>query len=330
MIERLRVVLVGLGVVGRSLCKILLEEDFRVNVVAVVDSKSSVVKEGGLDLKRVLERKERAGAVGEGKSMPPEEIISDSEYDALVELTPANPGSGEPGLSHIRRAISAGRHVVTASKMPLALHYSELTRRARARGLLLRYGACVGAGIPILEFGESCVAVESLNGIEGVLNATSNFILSRMEQSGGDFDGALRDARACGYAESEPSVDLDGLDAAAKLVILVNHLQRTEFALKDVKPLEGIRGASGHRISARRKNGRSFRSLAIFDTKLRVSLVELPSHDPLCVEGAWNAVRFSCADSGERVIAGPAAGGPSTARAVLRDLIAVRTARSTR
>ena len=324
MTERLRVVIVGLGVVGKSLCKILSKGDFGVDVVAAADRRSSVVASGGLDLEKVLLRKERTGLVGTRKSLGSEEVISDWEFDALVELTPANPENAEPGLSHIRSALSAGRHVVTASKMPLALHFSDLKRRAKAKGLILKYGACVGGGIPILEFGDACADAEPVIRIEGILNATSNFILSRMEQNGNNFGEALQRARALGYAEADPWLDVDGVDAAAKIVILANHVLGTAFALKDVKPLDGIRELSGTRIAEGRKSGRRVRSLAIYDKKLHVRIADMPSDDPLCVSGAWNAVRFFCADSGERVVSGPGAGGATTARAVLRDLASIR------
>ncbi len=325
MTERLRVVVIGLGVVGKSLCRILSSIDTGMDVVAVADSKSSVAEHRGLDLKKVLLRKERTGLVGGRASPGSAETILDSEFDALVELTPANPESAEPGLSHINSALSAGRHVVTSSKMPLALHFSDLKRRARSRGLLLKYGACVGGGIPILELGDACARAEPVNRIEGVLNATSNFILSEMEEGGKEFGRALQQARSLGYAEANPWLDLDGIDAAAKIVILANHVLGTEFVLKNVKPIEGITENSKSRLERRQKKGGMMRSLAIYDKRPQVRIIEIPADDPLCVRGAWNAVRFRCADSGDRVVSGPAGGGTTTARAVLRDLLSIRS-----
>ena len=320
----MRVAVVGLGVVGRSLCEILAGGDFGVAVVAVADRRSSVVEAGGVDLKKVMLRKEKTGLVGTRKSLRSEEVISDTECDVLVELTPANPENGEPGLSHIRSALSAGRHVVTASKMPLALHFADLSQRASSKGLALKYGACVGGGMPILEFGDACAHAEPVSRIEGVLNATSNFILSRMEESRDDYGKALRRARALGYAEADPRLDVGGVDAAAKIVILANHVMGTRFALKDVRPVEGISGLSAARIRRVRKSSRRVRSIASCGKKPQVRITEVPSDNPLCVKGAWNAVKFRCAASGERVVSGPAAGGTATARGVLRDLLSIR------
>jgi homoserine dehydrogenase len=146
-----------------------------------------------------------------------------------------------------------------------------------------------------------------------------------MGERGKDFGDALREAKALGYAEADPSIDLDGKDAAAKIVILANHVLGKEFALKDVKPIEGISGLSRSEIDRRQKSGGRLRSLAMYDGRPQVRIIELPAGDPLCVGGAWNAVRFRCAYSGERVVSGPAGGGVTTARAVLRDLFGIKS-----
>lgn len=309
--------------VGESLCEILGKKDFGIDVVAIADSRSATVESKGLDLKRVILQKKKTGFVGAGKSMDTRQVISDVDSDAVVELTPANPKTADPGLTHIRTAIATGHHVVTANKMPLALHFSELQAASRSRHVQLKYGACVGAGIPILEFGRSCAAVESVESIQGVLNATSNFILSEMENGGSNFQQALKQARGLGYAEADSRLDLNGIDAAAKIVILANHVLGTDFALDDVRPIQGISNLTTSRIKGAWKHGRRLRSLAICDKKLSVRLAEVPKDYSLCVYGAWSAVKFHCVDSGDRVVSGPAGGGLATSRAVLRDLVAV-------
>jgi homoserine dehydrogenase len=267
--------------------------------------------------------KQRQGIVGTGKTLSATEVISDMESDVVVELTPANSVTAEPGLSHIRSALAAGRNVVSASKMPLALHFGELTSTARSRHVLLKYGACVGSGLPVLEFGEICVTAESILKIEGVLNATTNFVLSGMEATGNGFTEALQQARRLGYTEANAQLDLEGIDAAAKLVVLVNHLLGTKLVLKDVRPVEGISELTGARIKKAWKRERRIRSLATYDKKAQVRIVELDKGNALCVSGAWNAVKFQCAESGERMVMGPAAGGSTAARAVLRDLVSL-------
>ena len=324
----MKVTLLGFGTVGQGLARALAEKNgflgdkgLELELVAVADSRSSVVDTDGLDPISLIEKKRSSGRVGEPRQSAME-LIREVDSDVVVEVTPGNPKDGEPALSHIKEALRHSRSVVSANKMPLALHFAELTGMTRP-GTTLRYSACVGGGIPMLEAGMACREAEEIVGIEGVLNATSNYILTKMQDEGSDYASALKDAQRLGYAEADPSLDVDGFDAAAKLVILADHVMGRSLTLADVGPMRGIRGLTLGDIRRAESKGRKIRPLATVGDRAEVSPREVDPRSPLNVFGATNVVVFRCADSGERVVAGASGGGVATSRAVLRDLVAI-------
>jgi len=323
----LRIVLVGQGVVGRGLAdqltgrrRELRARGLDLKVVAAVDSKGAVVDSGGIDLARLLSSKKKTGRIGPGNSSALE-VIRSVDADALVELTPGTQ-TGEPALSHIRAALKSSKSVVTANKMPLALHYVELLRDAEKRGLKILYGACVGGGLPVLDFGTACAAAEPVDLIEGVVNATTSFILTEMER-GQPFGKVLRKSQKLGYAEPDPSFDIEGVDAACKVVILANHVMGKQFRLKDVKPMTGIAGVTSDEAASAMRKGKPLRLLARAGRSLSVRLAGVEKGSPLAVQGRSHAVVFHCRYSGERAITGRGAGSVTTSLGVLRDLIAL-------
>jgi len=327
----LKVTLLGFGTVGQGLARALAEKrgylgerGLSFNLVAVADSRSSVVDVDGLDPMFLIERKRSSGRVGDSQQIAID-LIRNVESDVVVEVTPGNPRDGEPALSHIREALRLSKHVVTANKMPLALHFAELAGMAKS-GVALRYGACVGGGIPMLETGIACREAEEVVAIDGVLNATSNFILTKMQDEGSDYTSALREAQGLGYAETDPSLDVDGFDAAAKLVILADHVMGRSLTLTDVRPLRGIRNLNQQDINGAKSKGKMIRPLASVSKSAEVGPKEVDPRSPLNVFGATNVVVFRCEDSGERVVAGASGGGVATSRAVLRDLVAIAQA----
>jgi homoserine dehydrogenase len=329
-------VLLGMGVVGTALAREVLAEGSRlggkdghgIRVVAVADSRSTAVNSRGLDLTAVLRRKSETGLVGETDgSVDNGHLLMETEADMMVMLTSANPKTGEPALSQTVAALENGMDVVTANKMPLALRYRELLDLARRRGRIIRYSACVGGGMPVIEFGELCAMGDDVRRIDGVLNATSNFILSEMER-GADFNHAVKKARRLGYAEADPSLDVDGIDAACKMVILGNHVLGRAFRLGDVNPREGIRKVSAVEVKSALRKGKRVRMVASAERGVEVRVTEIPAGDAICVRGTDNAVRFECLHSGPRLIQGPAGGGPATSTAVIRDILAVARLRT--
>ncbi len=335
MARDLSLILVGFGVVGQALANHLVtrgeeirrRSGHRIKVVGVVDSKSSAFDSRGLKLAERLEEKRRTGIVGREDREGALELIRSADADVMVELTPGGGTGGEPGLSHFREALDNGMNVVAANKMPLALEYSKLTESAKRKGLAIRYGACVGAGLPVLEFGDDCSKSEPITRIDGVLNATSNYILTTMEEEGMTFMDALSRAQRAGYAEPNPDFDIQGTDAACKIVILANHVLGKPVSLKDVRVKQGIAAISSARIEDAKKRRKKVRMVASVEKAPEVRVLEVPEDDMLSVKGASNAVRFRCKYSGDRVVAGQAAGGAGTSAAILRDILAIGDSR---
>jgi homoserine dehydrogenase len=177
--------------------------------------------------------------------------------------------------------------------------------------------------MPILEFAKRCLKGDSMISFRGILNGTTNYILSKMDE-GLTFTDALNDAKYKGYAEAVPSLDVDGFDAAAKLVIMANWIMGMKVTIKDVTR-RGIRGVSLSDVQRAHKNGNAIKLIAMCDNKqLDVKPTELSNVDPICVNGTLNAVTFSSEHSGEHTIIGHGAGGIPTASAVVRDLIDIR------
>lgn len=329
----MRIILVGFGVVGQNIAKLLLSRNedlyalygMKPRIVATVDGKGSAVSASGLDLQRLLDAKKTKGTVaeyGDGIKKDIVEIIESVDAEVVVEVTPTDLKTGEPGMTHISTAIKNGKNVITANKGPLALALPSLIELAEYNGVMLRFSGTVGGGTPILEFAKRCLKGDRIVSFRGILNGTTNHILTRMEE-GLSFDDALNDAKEKGYAEAEPSLDVDGFDAAAKLVIMANWVMGMKVTMKDVN-FSGIRNVTADEMKNALKNHNAIKLIAGSNKGLTVKPTEIPKNDPLCVNGTLNAVTFSSEYSGQQTIIGRGAGGMETASAVLRDLIEIR------
>src|SRR6266550_4609611 len=291
-------------------------------VVGILDSSGWLIDEHGVDLKKTLKAKKETGRVaGTGRK----EEAPRKAAEVLIEATPTNFKTGEPGFSHMKAAFESRKHVVTCNKGPLSLAYYALHELARHNGVQLRFSGAVGGGTPVLDFGKTCSMGDELIGIRGILNGTCNYILTRIEQQGVSFDEALEGAKKSGYAETDPSLDIDGYDSAVKLVITANHLHLSKAGIRDVK-VGGIRGISSKEVLKTKKEGRAIRLIASVsqETGLVVEPTIIEREHPLCINGANNAVEFECRYSGPKVIIGKGAGGPETATSLLRDLLEIR------
>ena len=334
MARGIRLFVAGFGVVGQALAEQLLsrQPELRdrvggVSVVGISDSRSSVSNPDGVDLARVLATKRKNGSVGKVGAPETLELLSTLAPDIFVEVASAGGLDGEPGLTRIRTALGAGINVVSSNKMPLARSYGALTVRAKASGVALRYSGCVGGGLPFLELGEACASADPVTKIDAVLNATSNYVLSKMEQGGLSLKDALREAQRAGYAERDATLDLGGVDAACKIVILANHVLGRNLSFGDVKTMEGIERLRSSAVESTRSKGKKLRMVASVTKSPTVRLMKLHESDPIAVDGASNAVRFRCERLGDVVLAGEAGGGPATSTAVMRDVLAIGTQR---
>ena len=332
----MRIVLIGYGVVGQSLSSILLRRrsetlrdyGFNPKVVAVVDRGGAAINPKGLNLEKMLALKKQKGTLAADPEfghpkMSPLDVIESVEAEVMVEVTPTNVKTGEPGLSHIKTAFRTGKHVVTTNKGPLSLALPALTELADYNKVYLRFSGTVGGGTPVLELAKKCLLGDKIVAIRGILNGTTNYILTEMEEKRITFQQALDNTQKLGYAETDPSMDVDGIDAACKLVIMANWIMNKKYTLKDVN-VRGIRGVTLQALDEAAKRGNTIKLIGSVDGNPKVAPTEISKHGPLCVSGVLNAVTFVSEFAGEETIIGRGAGGMETASAVLRDLLDIK------
>lgn len=327
----MRVVIAGLGTVGKGLLKALSKKQielrraygFSPKVVAAVKSDGAFLDENGLDPASVLSSldgrsyEEHSTWVSGYTAL---EAVRDLDFDVLVEATPTNVESGEPGLSHILAALEREKDVVTSNKGPLVVAFEKLMEVARERGRILRYEATVGGAMPVFSLVEKCLRGNKITAIKGILNGTTNYILTRMTYERVPFDIALKEAQELGYAEANPSFDIEGIDAACKLVILANAIMSMRAKLSDVE-IVGITRITPEAIELAREDGYLVKHVAqIEEGVLEVSPRLVDEKSPLAVGGTLNVVSVSTDLAGEFTVIGRGA-GEETVSAVLNDLI---------
>lgn len=332
----MRIILVGYGVVGKGVSTILASRytekcrDFGFNpkIVAIADIDGAVINHRGIKPEKLESLKKVRPISSDPEigypNMSALDVIEEVEAEVVVEVTPVNIKTGEPAMSHVTKAFKTGKHVVTTNKGPLALAMPALTELAEYNNVYLRFSGTVGGGTPMLEFAKRCLAGDRILGIRGILNGTTNYILSEMSQNRISFQEALANAQKLGYAEREPSMDIDGFDTACKVVILANWIMNRKITLKDLT-IKGIRDISLQELDEASKRGNTVKLIGSIDGDTpTVKQMEIPKNNPLCVSGVLNAVTFSTEFAGEQTIVGRGAGGVETASAVLRDLLDIR------
>ena len=290
------------------------------------DTKGSAVESAGLDLSKLINVKKKYGTVKKYSSsknnLSGVDLIKSLDADVLVETTASNYKDAEPGMTHITEAMKHGLHVISVNKGPLALAFPSLMELATYNQVLLRFSGTVGGGTPILDYAKNSLLGERIVSFEGILNGTTNYILTNMA-NGMSFKDALNDAKQKGYVEADESLDLDGLDAAAKLVILANWVMEIKVTMQDIKRT-GIRNVSDDDIKNAAKKKCAVKLIASCNKELIVSPREISLEDPLCVNGTLNAISFTSEHSGTQTIIGRGAGGIETASSIIRDLLDIR------
>ena len=330
----MRIILCGFGVVGQSLVKLFdsrsvdlyAKYGLKPRVVGVFDSKGSAIDSSGLDLRKLVETKKKFGSVKNyfktKNNMSGLDMIKNIEADVLIETTASNYEDAEPGMTHIISAMKKGMHVISVNKGPLALAFPSLLELATYNQVMLKFSGTVGGGTPILDYAKDSLRGERIISFAGILNGTTNYILTNMA-NGLSFESALKDAKDKGYVEADESLDLDGLDAAAKLVILANWIMGMKVTMPDIK-CTGIRKVTTEDIKKAAKKKCAIKLIASCNKDLEVSPREVSIEDPLCVNGTLNAIAFTSEHSGTQTIIGKGAGGMETASSILRDLLYVR------
>ncbi len=325
--KTIKISIIGFGAVGQGVARSLLskqeylkKQGYDIRVVAISDSKGSEINTKGIDLEDVLNRKKHKGTVATGTETALE-IIRDVEHDIVVEVTPTNIKNGEPGLGNIRAALRAGRHVVTSNKGPLALCFTELKEAAEDNGLHLRYEATVGGAVPIFNLVHEALAGNSIIGIEGILNGTCNYILTRMEEERMPYELVLKEAQELGIAETDPAYDVEGIDSAIKLVIIANSIFGQNATYGDVD-ITGITKITPEALELANRNNYVVKLVCeVREGKLTVAPRLVPKRHPLAVGGTLNVASILTDLAGRITISGKGAGSIETASSILSDIL---------
>ncbi|PQZ86187.1 homoserine dehydrogenase [Arthrobacter sp. MYb227] len=314
--KTLKVALLGCGNVGAQVARILLDD------AAVLEDRAGARLElAGIAVRNTATKRD--------VEIPAELFTTDAQTlvdgaDIVIELL----GGLEPAGALIRRALTRGASVITGNKALLAADGAELNALAFANNAQLRYEAAVAGAIPILRPISDSLSGDTITKVMGIVNGTTNFILDAMDTTGAQFGEVLAEAQALGYAEADPTADVEGHDAAAKAAILASLAFHTNFAYADVH-CEGISKISADDVAAAKDSGMVIKLLAIAERTdegigVRVHPTLLPRTHPLAaVHGAFNAVFIEAENAGELMFYGRGAGGAPTASAVLGDTVAV-------
>jgi homoserine dehydrogenase len=296
--REIQLAIVGLGNLGRRLLQILDRKSdhlaarygLRFAVVGAADSRGAALDPDGLDLSEIVRLKEGGKSIAAypDKGQPglsPLSLVEQVGADALCEASPVNLEHGDPGLSCIRAALSKGMHVVTPNKGPMVLAYHELTSLAREKGVRLLFCGTVAGGLPAINLGQRDLAGATIEKLEALPNLTTSFILDLMAR-GQSYESALAEAQAQGCAEADPSLDVEGWDAACKLVILANSVLGIPATLDDVR-VQGITGLTLADLEAAQAAGQTIKLVAAATRQgeggyaLSVAPTPLPNDHPL-------------------------------------------------
>ncbi|MCL1875390.1 MAG: homoserine dehydrogenase [Synergistaceae bacterium] len=338
--NKFRLGIVGYGNLGRATVNLLLQksEHWRTSdgidlaLTCVLDVNGGFYNADGLNCEALAAhgRASLDSFNGFDAKFNFKEMIDERLVDIIAEYTPTNKETGEPGLSHIRYALQNGIHVTTSNKGPILVAWPELSLLARNKGLMLGVGCTTGGALPSVIAGRDAMAGADTSIIEGVLNGTTNYILSRME-SGLDYIEALKEAQAAGIAETDPGMDVDGWDSAVKLVILAKVVMNGNIDLKDV-PVKGISGLSIKEMETELKAGRrikligrAWREGGVVRASVAPESVD-KTHPFYSVSAKDKCVRYVSDTLGDLFVSGGASGPIPAAASAMRDvLLAWRT-----
>ena len=339
----MKLILNGFGVVGQGFAEILRDKsadlqrkhDFTAEIIGVTTaSKGALYHAEGLDLSALFAAAADGGFAsypdqsGLRRGLTVDEMIAAGGSDALVEVSPTNLETAQPALGICHRALDAGLHLVLANKGPAALDYANLKAKARDRKLQMRYEATVMAGSPTMRLAEEALAGCEIRSARGILNGTTNYILTQME-SGMSYAKALALAQELGYAETDPTADVEGWDAAGKVLILAKALFGAQLGMTDLD-VSGITAIGESDIAEAKAAGERYKLIArAAPDGGSVRATRLPLDDPLAsVGGATNAITLETDLMGDITLIGAGAGKLETGFAILSDLMAIQRAAS--
>jgi homoserine dehydrogenase len=334
----LRLVMIGFGNVGQEFARLLLSKrewllknkGLDVEVLAIATkTRGSLVSDRALDLEKVLGHFKDHGTLNgfgpENTQLTPMEMIGKSDADMMVELTTLNIETGQPAIDHIKSAFNMSMDVITANKGPIAYAYKDLKNMARSRGVHFRFEGTVMDGTPIFNLVEKTLPGCEITGLEGILNSTTNFVLAKMDV-GITMEDAIKEAKSRGIAEADPSLDIDGWDASAKITALANVLMEANTNPKNVSR-KGIREVTRADIEAAARKGKKIKliasaKLACDSVDLSVSPQMVGPDSPLwSVDGTSSALTIKTDLMGDLTIIEGSGEVTQTAYAIFSDLI---------
>jgi homoserine dehydrogenase len=310
--------MLGCGVVGSQVARLLTEDsgDFAARSGAKLSLKKIAVRDVAVKREHVK---------SELLTKDADSVVNDPSIDIVIEVM----GGIEPARTLILKAIANGKSIITANKALLAKHGAELFEAADKKGVDLYYEAAVGGAIPILRPLRESIVGDHVHRIMGIVNGTTNYILTKMDEEGSDFGAALKEAQQLGFAEADPTADVEGHDAAAKAAILAGLAFHTRVTSDQVSA-EGITKISARDVTVAHDINHVIKLLAIAEltekgeVSVRVQPTLLPRQHPLAaVRNAFNAIFVEAESAGELMFYGRGAGGAPTASAILGDLIAI-------
>lgn len=327
--KTVKLIIVGFGTIGKGVLDVLrMKRKFVADkygadlvVAAICEVSGTLINPKGVDIDSALEYASK-GKLKEHPDWKPVkslDAIKEVEADIVLELTPGDIKTGEPGLSHILTALGSGKNVVTSNKSPLALKFHELTDLADKKGLFLGYEATVGGAIPIINMYRDNLDINKVNSIYGILNGTSNYILTKMFEQDVALDTALKEAQELGIAERDPTYDINGVDTAVKLVILANSLMDKRISYEDIS-VKGIREVSSDSLDLAKKHGYAIKLIGDVNN-MEVSPRLVPLNHPLNVSGTFNAIMLDTDIAGTITLVGHGAGRIQTASSVFSDIM---------
>jgi homoserine dehydrogenase len=322
----IKVSLVGYGVVGHGVVKVLDEKrqilrdlGLNLNLVSISDHTGTIYDPKGIQAQQVLgEKTLQKVATSEMKG---KEAIASIDSDLVIEVTPTNIVHGQPGLGHMEAALSNGKHLVTSNKGPLVLAFRHLKELAEKNNVEMKFEATVGGTMPLINLVQKTLVGNKILGIRGIFNGTCNYILTRMAEEGIPYTHALSEARDLGYAEADPTYDVEGIDTAGKVVILANALFDMDVKYSDVD-VTGITRVTPAALALAKEGGYVIKLIGDVPA-LTVKPTLVPAQSPLAVRGTLNAAAIYTDLSRTVTVSGLGAGSIETAAAILSDIISI-------
>ena len=333
--DPINIILMGFGNVGRAFLQVAHEKKelclkrygLELRFISIFEIEGALFSAASLDTSEFLEKSasQLAAHLHWRPGLKLEQVLKEVKPGVLVECTPSNIKTGEPGLSNLRKALSKGWNVAVANKGPLVVDFKSLKQLAQKNRATLKFSGATAAALPTLDVGLFSLAGAEILRIEGILNGTTNYILTRMEE-GISYEEALREAQAKGIAEADPSLDVEGWDTASKILLIANEVMEKDFVLNDVK-VEGITNIPSELLHRAKKEAKVLKLLGRLwkeEKEFRIEVALSPidhSHPLFGVNGTNKGISFFTDTMGAVTVTGGKSDPKGAAASLLKDII---------